>query len=128
MIEDRAQSETAKAELGKTEATLVAARRANLEALCELGGNPFETTRYPVNAHAGDLKDRFAHLTAESEPTAEHFTLGGRIMSSRDGGKLIFAEALPTGPGKFKFRCGSMSPASAHSKLSAWSNAGTSSA
>jgi lysyl-tRNA synthetase class 2 len=74
--------------LGRREEELRAARRANLAALRERGVDPFKATRFEVNAHAGELHERYAGLSAEAEPPpAETFNLAGRLMSIRKMGK-----------------------------------------
>lgn len=58
-------------DLGKTEASLVAARRDNLAALRSRGNDPFAQTRYDVDATAAELIARYGFLengqTAEAE-------------------------------------------------------------
>ena len=74
-------------DLGRREAELRAARRANLAALRERGSDPFRATRYDVTAHAADLAERFASLGADDPPQTEAFGLAGRLMATRKMGK-----------------------------------------
>jgi lysyl-tRNA synthetase class 2 len=74
-------------ELGSREAELRAQRRANLATLLEHGVDPFKATRFAVTAHAADVSERFADLTAEAEPQADEFSLAGRLMAVRKMGK-----------------------------------------
>jgi lysyl-tRNA synthetase class 2 len=69
-------------DLGKREAELIAARRANLAALRSRGIDPFAATRFDVTAHAGDLAERYATLGAEAK-SDESWSLAGRVMSLR---------------------------------------------
>jgi lysyl-tRNA synthetase class 2 len=71
---------------------LVAARRARLAALRELGVDPFQATRYEVTAHAADLASRYAELGEQGRAESETWTLAGRIMSVRAQGGVIFAD------------------------------------
>jgi lysyl-tRNA synthetase class 2 len=70
-------------DLGKTEADLIAARRANLAALRSRGVDPFAATRYEVTAHAADLATRYAHLGNEERADDESWSLAGRALSLR---------------------------------------------
>jgi lysyl-tRNA synthetase class 2 len=70
-------------DVGKREAELIAARRANLAALRSHGVDPFAATRYDVTAHAGDLATKFASLGPEEHAQAEVWQLAGRVMSLR---------------------------------------------
>lgn len=79
-------------ELGLREAELIASLRANLEALRELGYDPFAATAYPVDTHAAELSVRFAEWDAEAGTSPDGFTLAGRILSLRRQGKTIFAD------------------------------------
>jgi lysyl-tRNA synthetase class 2 len=71
------------ADLGKSEAALIAARRANLAALRERGIDPFAATRYAVTAHAGDLAARYAGLGPEERAEGETHAIAGRVLSLR---------------------------------------------
>lgn len=79
-------------ELGKTEASLVAARRDHLAALRSRGSDPFLATRYEVEATAQELLARYAFLEVGQKADAEGWSLAGRIMSKRTMGKTIFAD------------------------------------
>ena len=79
-------------ELGKTEAALVQARRANLDAMRARGADPFAQTRYAVDAHVAELLEKYAFLETGQKADSEAWTLAGRIMSKRDMGKTIFAD------------------------------------
>jgi len=79
-------------ELGKTEASLVAARRNHLAALRSRGSDPFLATRYEVDATAQELLARYAFLEVGQKADAEGWNLAGRIMSKRTMGKTIFAD------------------------------------
>ncbi len=70
-------------ELGKREAELVAARRANLATLRSRGIDPFAATRFAVTAHAGDLAERYAALGAEERAESASWSIAGRVMSLR---------------------------------------------
>jgi len=67
-------------------------RRKSLNALKELGINPYPSQEYKVNAFAKSIK-------AEFDPEKENFQdvrLAGRIMSRRIMGKAAFAELQDT--------------------------------
>ena len=70
-------------DLGKREAELIAARRANLATLRGHGIDPFAATRYDVTAHAGQLAERYATLGPEQRAEADVWQLAGRVMSLR---------------------------------------------
>jgi lysyl-tRNA synthetase class 2 len=70
-------------DLGKREAELIAARRANLAALRSRDRDPFAVTRYDVTAHAGDLAARYEHLGPQASADGETWALAGRVMSMR---------------------------------------------
>ena len=59
-------------------------RRDKLTALCQAGENPFEKTKYEVDAYSADIK---ADYTAFENKTV---SLGGRIISRRIMGKASF--------------------------------------
>ena len=80
------------AELGKREAELVAARRANLEALQAAGRDPFVVNRFRISAHAADIAENHAALTAEDGADETPYLLAGRLLSLRNQGKTIFAD------------------------------------
>ena len=69
---------------------LVAARRARLAALRELGVDPFTATRYDVTAHAAALAAQYAGLAEQGRAQSETWSLAGRIMAVRGQGKVIF--------------------------------------
>jgi len=71
---------------------LIAARRANLDALRELGTDPYAVTRYSVDAATRDLAERYASLSAEDGLTTEAFSLAGRVMAIRHQGKTFFLD------------------------------------
>jgi len=79
-------------ELGKTEAALVQARRANLDAMRARGADPFAQTRYAVDAHVSELLEKYAFLETGQKADSEDWSLAGRVMSKRDMGKTIFAD------------------------------------
>jgi lysyl-tRNA synthetase class 2 len=70
-------------DLGKREAELIAARRANLAALRSRGVDPFAKTRYDVNAHAADLATRYGDLGPQEHAEGETWSIAGRVMSLR---------------------------------------------
>jgi lysyl-tRNA synthetase class 2 len=74
-------------DLGRREAELRAARRANLDALRARGVDPFRATRFDVTAHASDLVERFAQLTPDDPAQTETFGVAGRLMAARKMGK-----------------------------------------
>jgi lysyl-tRNA synthetase class 2 len=79
-------------ELGKTEATLVAARRENLAALRSRGHDPFAQRRCEVDATTAELLARYGFLVAGQDASAEAWSLAGRILSKRTMGKALFAD------------------------------------
>ena len=79
-------------DLGKTEATLVAARRENLAALRSRGRDPFAQTRYDVDATAAELTARYGFLVDGQNADAEAWSIAGRLFSKRKMGKTIFAD------------------------------------
>ncbi|MGP6189765.1 MAG: lysine--tRNA ligase [Vulcanimicrobiaceae bacterium] len=74
-------------DLGRREAELRAARRANLAALHERGVDPFKATRYDVTMHAAPLQARCAYLPPDGEVPDETYGLAGRLMALRKMGK-----------------------------------------
>ena len=52
-----------------------------------LGVDPFKATQFEVTAHAVELHERYASLSAEAEPPDEEFALAGRLMAMRPMGK-----------------------------------------
>ena len=88
-----AEPHGAQADLGRREAELRSARRANLEGLRERGADPFAATRYAVTAHAAELAERYAGLTPDAAAPPEPVAVAGRLMSVRTMGKgAIFAD------------------------------------
>jgi lysyl-tRNA synthetase class 2 len=79
-------------DLGKSEASLVAARRDHLAALRSAGHDPFAQTRYPVDATAAELAARYGFLENGQSAEAEGWNLAGRLMTKRKMGKTIFAD------------------------------------
>jgi len=71
-------------------ADLVAARRARLAALRELGVEPFAATRFDVTAHAAELAAKYADLGEQGRAESETWSLAGRIMAARGQGGVIF--------------------------------------
>jgi len=79
-------------ELGKTEASLVAARRENLAALRSRGSDPFAARRFEVQATAAELLERYGFLVPGQDASAEGWSLAGRLLSKRTMGKTSFAD------------------------------------
>ncbi len=71
-------------------ADLVAARRARLAALRELGVEPFAATRFDVTAHAAELAAKYAGLGEQGRAESEPWSLAGRILAARGQGGVIF--------------------------------------
>jgi lysyl-tRNA synthetase, class II len=68
-------------------------RRKSLDALRELGIDPYPAELYPVSALTSDIRDKY-------DPQAGNYTevcLAGRIMSRRIMGKASFAEMQDSG-------------------------------
>jgi lysyl-tRNA synthetase class 2 len=74
-------------DLGRREKELREARRVKLAALRALGVDPFKATHFEVTAHAVELHERYASLSADAEPSDEEFALAGRLMAIRPMGK-----------------------------------------
>lgn len=73
-------------------------RRQNLQAIIDMGIDPFPAAQFEVNAFANDIKNRY-------EDGAEGFRnlrLAGRVMMVRDMGKACFAE-LQDSSGRIQF-------------------------
>jgi lysyl-tRNA synthetase, class II len=70
-------------DLGKREAELIAARRANLAVLRERGVDPFAATRFDVTGRAGGLAERYADLGPEERAESDVWSIAGRVMSLR---------------------------------------------
>jgi lysyl-tRNA synthetase class 2 len=81
-------------DLGRREAELREARRANLAAMRARGADPFAETRYEVSAHAAELVRRYAGLAHDAaEVPADAVAIAGRLTSVRKMGKgAIFAD------------------------------------
>ncbi|HEX3368253.1 MAG TPA: lysine--tRNA ligase, partial [Candidatus Cybelea sp.] len=79
-------------ELGKTEATLIAARREHLAALRSRGRDPFAQRRCEVDATASELQARYGFLVAGQDASAEGWSLAGRLLSKRTMGKSVFSD------------------------------------
>ncbi len=79
-------------DLGKTEASLIAARRDHLAALRSRGFDPFAQVRYDVDATAQELHGRYGFLEVGQKAEAEGWNLAGRLMSIRTAGKTLFAD------------------------------------
>ena len=63
-------------------------RRNSLQALKEIGINPYPAELFPVSQYAKDIKDKF-----DSEPNQfKEVCLAGRLMGKRIMGKASFAE------------------------------------
>ena len=88
-------------ERGRREAELREARRENLAALRELGHDPFLVTRFDVTAHAADVAERFAALSADGA-SDDTVALAGRIMALRKMGKNVFFADLIDRTGKLQ--------------------------
>lgn len=65
-------------------------RRASLDALRQMGIDPYPAAEYPVNAYAGEIKEHFQ----EDAPQPREVCVAGRMMSRRIMGKASFAELL----------------------------------
>ncbi|MBX2929262.1 MAG: lysine--tRNA ligase [Saprospiraceae bacterium] len=63
-------------------------RRQNLQAIRDLGIDPYPAEQFEVNASAADIKARFE----DGAPGFENLRLAGRVMMVRDMGKACFAE------------------------------------
>ena len=71
---------------------LIANRRAKLDALVELGQDPFPR-RYRVDLSVSEARSRFEGLTAEElEAEPPQIRLGGRLRAVRGHGKVSFAD------------------------------------
>jgi lysyl-tRNA synthetase class 2 len=90
------------ADLGKREAELRAARRHNLAALRELGRDPFLATRFDVTAHAAEVAERFANVTADGAASEERVALAGRVMALRQMGKNVYFADLHDRTGRLQ--------------------------
>ncbi|MDR1524108.1 MAG: lysine--tRNA ligase [Tannerella sp.] len=62
-------------------------RRKSLEQLRSMGIEPYPAAEYPVDAYAGEIKERF-----RDEEERRYVVIAGRIMSRRIMGKASFVE------------------------------------
>ena len=74
---------------------LLQIRRAKLKELQDAGEDPFQKTRYPVNAHSAEIKEQFEALEGQTR------SIAGRLMSKRGMGKAIFCD-LQDGQGRIQ--------------------------
>ena len=72
--------------VGATEAELIGARRAKLDALRSRGRDPFLETRFERSASLGQLRERFASLQAGEHASAS-VDVAGRLGTVRRMGK-----------------------------------------
>ena len=83
---------------------LLKVRREKLEELKSAGKNPYEITKYDVNAESVEIKKEFERLeTEKGEELGEDYTvsIAGRIMSRRIMGKASFMD-LQDGSGRIQ--------------------------
>ena len=83
---------------------LLKVRREKLEELKNAGKNPYEITKYDVNAESVEIKTEFERLEAEKgEELGESYavSIAGRIMSRRIMGKASFMD-LQDGNGRIQ--------------------------
>jgi len=66
-------------------------RRENLQAIIDLGVNPYPSQSFPVNVKAREVRENF---TQEKQEGYQEVVLAGRIMSRRIMGKASFAELM----------------------------------
>ena len=59
---------------------LLQIRRDKLTQMQQAGQNPFELTKFPVDSHAEEIKEKFARLQPEEE-SGEVVCVAGRMMS-----------------------------------------------
>ncbi len=69
---------------------LVRVRREKLDALKAAGADPYEITKYDVDAYTQDIRDNFDELEGKEVSVA------GRLMSRRDMGKANFIDLHDT--------------------------------
>ena len=72
---------------GESLSELLQIRRNKLNELMESGQNPYEITRFDVDAHAKEIVDGF-----DNGFEGRHVSIAGRIMSWRDMGKANFID------------------------------------
>ena len=70
---------------------LLQIRRDKLSQLQQEGQDPFQLTKFPVDSHAAEIKEKFAHLEPEEE-SGETVCVAGRMMSKRVMGKASFSD------------------------------------
>lgn len=70
---------------------LLQIRRDKLSQLQQAGQDPFQLTKFPVDSHAAETKEKFAHLQPEEE-SGEVVCVAGRMMSKRVMGKASFSD------------------------------------
>lgn len=63
-------------------------RRQNLQALKDMGINPYPAQEYPVNAYSTDIVTEFK----DEDETQREVCIAGRMMSRRVMGKASFIE------------------------------------
>lgn len=63
-------------------------RRNSLQALRDMGIEPYPAAEYPVNAHSREIKESFS----DDAPEPREVCVAGRIMSRRIMGKASFVE------------------------------------
>lgn len=73
-------------------------RRQNLQAIRDLGIDPYPAPQFEVNAFAADIKARYE----DGAEGFENLRLAGRVMMVRDMGKACFAE-LQDSTGRIQF-------------------------
>ena len=81
---------------GESLSELLQIRRSKLNELMESGQNPYEITRFDVDAHAKEIVDGF-----DNGFEGRHVSIAGRIMSWRDMGKANFID-LQDGSGRIQ--------------------------
>ena len=81
---------------GESLSDLLRIRRNKLDELMESGQNPYEITRFDVDAHAKEIVDGF-----DAGFEGRHVFIAGRIMSWRDMGKANFID-LQDGSGRIQ--------------------------
>lgn len=81
---------------GESLSELLQIRRNKLNELMESGQNPYEITRFDVDAHAKEIVDGF-----DNGFEGRHVSIAGRIMSWRDMGKANFID-LQDGSGRIQ--------------------------
>lgn len=69
---------------------LLKVRREKLAELCDKGQNPYEITKYDLDAYAKPINDDFDSYEGKT------VSLAGRIMSKRDMGKASFIDIQDT--------------------------------